>query len=946
MPITPQEFVAKWAKVALKERSFYQEHFLDICRLVGHDSPAIDDPTGKRFAFEAGAGRGFADVFKRGYFAWEYKGKHGDLDGAYDQLLRYREDLQNPPLLIVSDATLIRIHTNFTNTVKKIYELPIQSLLKPENLAILKAAFFDPQRLKAPATPEMVTEQAAREFAHLAEQLRKYGEDPAKIGHFLIRLLFCLFAEDVGLLPRDLFTRIVTRTRRNSGAFKAQLQNLFGAMATGGWFGEHEITHFNGGLFDNAFALELDSAGIESLVSVSGLDWSSIEPSILGTLFERSLDPNKRSQLGAHYTSRDDILLIVEPVLMQPLRRRWDDVQARARALAAERDAAPTVQKTRNRQKKLIAQLEAFTVEIRETRVLDPACGSGNFLYVALRQLLDLWKEVSTFAGQLGLPYFTTMSAPSPAQLFGIEINEYAHELAQATIWIGYIQWLSENGFGQPAPPILKALDNIKNMDAILAYDADGNPTEPEWQKADVIIGNPPFLGDKKMRRELGDEYVQGVRELYGERIPGQSDLVCYWFERARELLQDKKLKRAGLLATQGIRGGANRAVLDRIKETGDIFLAYADRDWILDGATVHVSLVGFDDGKEKNKMLEGKDVKKINADLSSKADITQAKGLPENTKLSFIGTQKSGSFDLTAEQAKMMFADNGNPNGRPNSDVVKKWINAKDVTQKARNMWVIYFGFDMSENTASEYEKPFEYVRKNVKPKRVNSRPKSQAKYWWLFARPRPAMFGALEPLERFIVTPMVSKHRVFAWIEKGVVPENLLVTFAREDDYFFGVLHSYPHEIWSRLKGTQLREATSGSRYTPTTTFETFPFPWKPAQEPSTWQKSPDFLKKSGFSPASAKTALALENAIAEAAQELNEKRERWLHPADADEKERKKRTLTNLYNQRPTWLELAHEKLDKAVYAAYGWQYPLSDEKILEKLLALNLERANQP
>ncbi len=387
MPITPQEFVAKWEKVVLKERSFYQEHFLDLCRLVGHDSPAIDDPTGERFAFEAGAGRGFADVFKRGYFAWEYKGKHGDFDKAYAQLLRYREELNNPPLLIVSDATLIRIHTNFTNTVKKIYELPITSLLEPQNLDILKAAFFEPSRLKAPETPEMVTEQAAREFARLAELLRKYGEKPAQIGHFLIRLLFCLFAEDVGLLPRDLFSRLVARTRRNSAAFKGQLQSLFGAMATGGWFGEHEITHFNGGLFDNDFALELDSEGIDILVSVSGLDWSSIEPSILGTLFERSLDPSKRAQLGAHYTSRDDILLIVEPVLMQPLRRRWDAVQKEARAIAAERDAAPTPQKTRNRERDLANLLEAFAAEIRETRVLDPACGSGNFLYVALRQL-------------------------------------------------------------------------------------------------------------------------------------------------------------------------------------------------------------------------------------------------------------------------------------------------------------------------------------------------------------------------------------------------------------------------------------------------------------------------------------------------------------------------------------------------------------------------------
>jgi type II restriction/modification system DNA methylase subunit YeeA len=923
MPITPQKFVAKWEKVDLKERSFYQEHFLDICRLIGHDSPAIDDPTGVNFSFEAGAGRGFADVFKRSYFAWEYKGKHGDFDKAYDQLLRYREDLQNPPLLIVSDATLIRIHTNFTNTVKKTYELPIESLLEPENFNILKAVFFEPSRLKAPETPEMVTEQAAREFARLAEQLRKYGEEPAQIGNFLIRLLFCLFAEDVGLLPRDLFTRIVARTRRNSPAFKGQLQSLFGAMATGGWFGEHEITHFNGGLFDDDFALELDSEGIEILVSVSGLDWSSIEPSILGTLFERSLDPDKRSQLGAHYTSRDDILLIVEPVLMQPLRRRWETVQAEARALAAERDAAPTPQKTRNRERELFNLLEAFTVEIREMRVLDPACGSGNFLYVALRQLLDLWKEVSTLASELGLPHLLPTSAPSPAQLFGIELNEYAYELAQATIWIGYIQWLRENGFGQPAPPILKALDNIKNIDAILAYDEAGNPIESSWQEADVIIGNPPFLGSGKFRRELGEDYTQNLWKIYENKIPAGSDLVCYWFEKARTLLSRS---RVGLLATQTIRIGANAKVLQKIKKTGDIFMAWSDREWVLDGAAVRVSMIGFDKGTEKRRELDGMKVKQINSDLTSALDLTTAKLLPENKNIAFIGDTKKGKFEIGEDLAKRMLQVTGNPNNRSNSDVILPWINAADIVQTPKKLWIIDFGIDMSLAEASQYETPFEYVKKHVKPARDKVRSKKEREKWWIHGRPSPKMREAIRNLPRCIVTPEVSKYRLFAWVKDKVNIAHRLYIFACSDDYFFGVLHSKPHEIWSLHTGGRMGDGKDGGRpvYNLGRCFETFPFPWSPNQEP---KNDPRVM------------------AIAEAAKELNEKRERWLNPESADEKELKKRTLTNLYNQRPTWLDLAHEKLDCAVYAAYGWEYPLSDEEILERLLALNLERAGE-
>jgi|APSaa5957512576_1039674.scaffolds.fasta_scaffold01882_4 type II restriction/modification system DNA methylase subunit YeeA len=919
MPITPQEFVAKWEKVDLKERSFYQEHFLDLCRLVGHDSPAIDDPTGKNFSFEAGAGRGFADVFKRSYFAWEYKGKHKDFNGAYDQLLRYREDLQNPPLLIVSDATLIRIHTNFTNTVKKTYELPIESLLDPENLAILKAAFFEPTRLKAPETPEMVTEKAAREFARLAEQLRKYGEDPTQIGHFLIRLLFCLFAEDVGLLPRDLFTRLVARTRRNSGVFKGQLQSLFGAMATGGWFGEHEITHFNGGLFDDDFVLELDSEGIEILVSVSGLDWSSIEPSILGTLFERSLDPNKRSQLGAHYTSRDDILLIVEPVLMQPLRRRWESVQEEARAIAAERDAASTPQKTRNRERDLANLLEAFAVEIREMRVLDPACGSGNFLYVALRQLLDLWKEVSTLASELGLPHLLPTSAPSPEQLFGIEINEYAHELAQATIWIGYIQWLRENGFGQPAPPILKALDNIKNMDAILTYDEAGNPIEPEWQKADVIIGNPPFLGGKKMRTELGDNYSDKLFELYRGKVAPSADLVCYWFERTRSYIEQNQIKRAGLLATNSIRSGKSRLVLENLKKTGDIFMAWDDKPWVLDGASVNISIIGFDNGSENYKSLNNSQVDNINSNLTAEINLTKAKKLPENSGICLRANEKGGSFDIEYDEAQKMLNAPINVNGRNNSDVLFPWIGGMDVVRGNRNKWIIDFGFETSQEEASLYEAPFAYAEKHIKPDRQKNRVERLRNKWWLHRVPAPAMRKKILEHSRYLVSPITAKHRVFIWVNNPTIPDITLAVFASDTDYFFGILHSSIHEIWSLATGTRLEDRP---RYTPTTTFETFPFPWKPAQEP---QDDPLVL------------------AIAEAAAALNEKRERWLNPEGADEKELKKRTLTNLYNQRPTWLDLAHKKLDKAVYAAYGWAYPLSDEEILERLLALNLERA---
>jgi type II restriction/modification system DNA methylase subunit YeeA len=564
--------------------------------------------------------------------------------------------------------------------------------------------------------------------------------------------------------------------------------------------------------------------------------------------------------------------------------------------------------------------LTGFAAEIASVRILDPACGSGNFLYVALKQLLDLEKEVVTLAGDLGVGRF--FPSVSPAQLYGIELNPYAHELAQATVWIGYIQWLRDNGFGDPGEPILKPLKNIVQMDAILAYDEQGRPIEPAWPEADVIIGNPPFLGGSKARRELGDKYIEDLRKLYKNRVPGGADFVTYWFERARNLIESKKAKRGGLIATQGIRGGSNRKVLERVKETGNIFWAESDRDWILDGATVHVSMIGFDNGSEINYVLDSRNVKAINSDLTSKIDLADAKRLPANFGIAFRGTTKTGDFDIEPSIAIEMLKTSGNPNGRPNSDVLKPWVNGGDIAGHRRGMWIIDYGIDMPIEEAALYERPFEYALKFIKPVREKSREKALRENWWLFERPRPEMRQALQRFQRYIVTPAVSKHRLFDWLQHPTLPDQQLIVFARDDDYFFGVLHSKPHELWTRAQGTQLREAESGQRYTPTTTFETFPFPWPPGQEP---QDDPRV------------------EAVAQAARELVEKRDNWLNPPDTPEEVLKKRTLTNLYNERPTWLKNAHQKLDKAVFEAYGWPEDLTDEEILARLLALNLARA---
>ena len=922
--LTPQEFVAKWRKATLKERAACQEHFLDLCRLIGHPTPAEADPAGVWFTFEAGAtkvggGQGWADVWKKGYFAWEYKGQKADLDKAYQQLLQYREALQNPPLLIVSDTGQIRIHTNFTNTVKTVYTLALDDLLQPKGLDLLRSAFTDPEALRKAQTPAQVTQEAAAQFARLAERLRASGEDPQRIAHFLIRLLFCLFAEDVGILPNQIFTRLATAGHVSAKSFPLQLRQLFGAMAAGTFFGVEAIPHVDGRLFDDDFALELDPESLDILARASALDWSAIEPFIFGTLFERSLDPGKRSQLGAHFTGKEDILLIVEPVLMAPLRHRWDEVRAKASALAARRDAAKGKARAKI-ETELLAMVRGFREELAAVQVLDAACGSGNFLYIALRLLLDLEKEVI----REGATWGDSMAFPlvSPTQLHGIEINAYAYELAQVTIWIGYIQWLRENGFGLPGDPILKPLDAIRQMDAIMAYDGEGKPVEPEWPVADVIIGNPPFLGGGKLRSELGDAYTEALFKLYGDRLPNFSDLCCYWFEKARAQIEAGRAKRAGLLATQGIRGGANRRVLERIKQGGDIFWAMSDRDWILDGAAVHVAMAAFDDGSETARSLDGQLVGSINSDLTSNIDLTSAHALQENANVAFIGDTKKGKFEVSSQTAATMIAASGNPNGKSNRDVISSWVNGLDIAQRPRHMHIIDFGVDMSEDEAAMYEKPYEYVKEHVKPDRDKVRNAGERTRWWIHGRSAPDLRTAVRSLSRYIATPRVSKHRLFVFLDAATLPDGQVVIFAREDDYFLGILQSKVHELWARRTGTQLREAESGFRYSQTMTFETYPFPWPPGNEPAGAPRV---------------------EAIASAARELVEKRDAWLNPPGAAEGELKKRTLTNLYNQRPTWLALAHSKLDEAVFAAYGWPADLSDDEILARLLALNGARA---
>ena len=966
--MTPQDFIAKWRAAELKERSASQSHFNDLCALLGVIDPISADPTGEWFAFEKGAsktsgGEGWADVWRKGCFAWEYKGPRKDLDKAFSQLLQYSVALENPPLLIVSDMDRIRIHTNWTNTVQEVHEFTLEDLLDGDTREKLKRAFTDPEHFKPSKTRQALTEETAREFAGLAQRLRDRGHEAHQVAHFVNQLVFCMFAEDVGLLPDNLFTRMLDLCRSDPASFAEHAGTLFGAMANkNGKVGFTRIDWFNGGLFQDDHALPVTRDDVEDLFSAAQRDWSQIDPSILGTLFERGLDPAKRSQLGAHYTDREKIMMIVQPVIIDPLEAEWAEALRKMTALidsaprrTAERLLTPAEKRKAEKLSDDAAEIHnKFIERLTRFRVLDPACGSGNFLYVALRALKDIEHRANLDAEALGLP--RGFPRVGPECVLGIELNPYAAELARVSVWIGEIQWMRRNGFDAAKNPILRNLDTIECRDAVLD---EVTGERAKWPEANVVVGNPPFLGGSKMLDELGEEYARTLRKAWSQ-VPGGADLVCYWFAAAWDRMVAGKLKRTGLVSTNSIRGGANREVLKPIVENGRIFEAWSDEDWTVDGAAVRVAMVCFEHETSEAKVrLNGTEVARVLPDLTEDTgnfDLTKASKLAGNLGLCHRGIETGGPFEMGPEGFRNLALMAINPNGKRNSEVLKRILNGTNILKRTEPRFMIDFGPNVSQMDAALYEGPFEHLRKAYDEYRIASLDKKRKieirADWWLHRRTGASLREAILALPRYVVTPRVGKFRIFVWMDLSALPDSAAFAIARDDDTTFGILHSHFHELWSLRMGTFLGVGND-PRYTPSTTFETFPFPEG---------LTPNI-------PADDYADDARAQAIAKAAARLNELRENWLNPSDlvvrepevvpgypdrilpkdeAAAKELAKRTLTNLYNARPAWLDHAHRALDEAVADAYGWGDDfraglLTDDEILARLFRLNQERA---
>lgn len=823
------------------------------------------------------------------------------------------------------------------------HEIALDDLLDAKNRDLLRNCFESPSVLRPRRSRDQLTREAADEFSGLAQRLRERGHEPHVVAHFVNRLVFCMFAEDVNLLPNKLFQRSMELAHRDPAEAQQNLTELFRAMSKGGRVGFESVRYFNGGLFDDDTALPLEKEDVKDLVAAAKLDWSEIDPSIFGTLFERGLDPGKRSQLGAHYTDAEKIMMIVGPVIIEPLTAEWEEAKAK---IVAELDKAGKAKggvrtKAENRAKKLH---DDFIEKIARFRVLDPACGSGNFLYLALRALKDIEQQANSEAENLGLP--RGFPRVGPENVLGIEINPYAAELARVSVWIGDIQWMQKKGFGT-STPILRPLDNIECRDALIEQDPEtGEWREAQWPKADVIVGNPPFLGNKKMRRELGAEYSNQVRKIHG--VSGV-DLVLYWFKKSSDMLARGAASYVGLVATNSISGGPNRQCLSAAIKDHPIFVAWSDEPWVVDGAAVRVAIIAF--GHDRQEwILDGHRVSKISADLKRlEYTLSDASRLDKNKGRSFMGVTKSGPFDIEGHIARGLLRAPINPDGSNNTAVVRRSANGQSIVRRPDDRWIIDFGPERDLHEAALFEAPFQYASDVIKPARQVSRTQKNREFWWRYERHRPDMYRALGNFKRYIGTSMVAKHRVFIWLPTSTVPENLVIVISREDDTTFGILHSRFHEYWSLRMGTSLEDRP---RYTPTTCFETFPFPegLTPDIPAKDYADNPRAIR------------------IAEAAEKLNTLRENWLNPADlvirvpevvegypdrilprdeAAEKILKKRTLTNLYNERPAWLDHAHADLDRAVAAAYGWEADweagMDEEEILKRLFDLNQERA---
>jgi hypothetical protein len=1029
-------FIERWQASGAAERANYQLFFSELCDLLGvpPPQPQTADPRHNSYVFEKAVplphgSTGFIDLYKRGCFVLEAKQgsdrpdddqapfsaaelrarqrrKRGTavrgtaawdtaMEKARQQAQRYVRNLPpdeiedgRPPFIIVVDVgATIALYAEFSRTGGNYipfpdpssYRLSLEDLADANVRALLRQVWLEPMALDPARRSARVTREIAGRLAQLARSLE--GDHPPDVvAQFLMRCLFTMFAEDVGLLPSHSFTQLLGDIRHDPASFQPMLEHLWTTMDSGGFsvILRQQLPRFNGNLFAQQTAFPLNRDQIQLLIEAAQADWRDVEPAIFGTLLERALDPVERHKLGAHYTPRAYVERLVKPTVIDPLRAEWESVQVAAAQLA-EREQID----------KALAEVSGFQKRLAALRILDPACGSGNFLYVTLEHLKRLEGEVLNTLqelgqGQLLLEIESVMVTPE--QFLGIEVNPRAAAIAELVLWIGYLQWHVRTRGDVPLPePIIRDFRNIECRDAVLAWDEvtplldeagqpvtrwDGRSTKPhpvtgqevpdesarlpayryhnprsaDWPQADFVVGNPPFIGTALMRDALGDGYTEAIRGVYAH-VPASADYVMFWWDKAADLLRQGQLQRFGLITTNSLRQTFNRRVLQHhmeAKEPLSLVFAIPDHPWVdsAAGAAVRIAMtvaeLGDREGKLRQVVAESRTeseeadvqfeerVGKIQIDLTIGANVTAAVPLLANQGISNRGFELGGAgFIVTPEQAQNLGL--GRRDDLENH--IRHYLNGRDLTQVSRNVMVIdLFGLTQAE-VREKFPEVYQWLYERVKPERDQNRSKTLRENWWLHRRLRQDLRDMLKDVSRYIATVETSKHRFFVFLDKDILPDNKLVNIALDDAYFLGVLSSRIHVTWVLAAGSRLEDRPV---YVKTTCFETFPFP-----DASEAQKQ----------------------RIRELAKQLDahRKRQQAQHP---------KLTLTDIYNVLEKLranaplsakekqiheqgllaiLHQLHDELDQAVFAAYNWPPGLSNEEILSRLVALNAERA---
>ena len=1043
-----QDFITRWKESGAAERANYQLFLSELTDLleVPRPQPTQADDEQNAYVFERavifnnGDGTtsiGRIDLYKRGCFVLEAKqgsdrvtatnplfGDEADLSAsrgrqgrrgmavrgtsgwdvamraARGQAEQYVRALpvseENPPFLIVVDVGhSFELYSDFSRAGRtylpfpdaRAHRISLDDLKRDEIRERLRVIWTEPLALDPSSRTARVTRQMAERLADLAHSLEQSGNSPERVANFLMRAIFTMFAEDVKLLPPNKWTELLESLHGEVAKFPAMVSSLWETMNSGGFspIMRERLLRFNGGLFESFEALPITERQLDLLIAASKSDWGDVEPAIFGTLLERALDPLERQARGAHFTPRAYVERLVMPTVIEPLREEWDGVQTAAITLAQA-----------GKLKEAAKEVKAFHRRLCDVRVLDPACGSGNFLYVTLEHMKRLEGEVLDalhgFGEAQGILEDAGMTV-DPHQLLGIEKNPRATAITDLVLWIGYLQWhFRTRGEANPPEPVIRKFHNIECRDAVLAYDVeevvtdesgqpvthwDGrtfkkhpvtkeevpdetaqtpllryvNARRASWPDADFIVGNPPFIGNSRMRSALGDGYTETLRQVY-DHIPESSDYVMYWWDRAAELVRNGPAKSFGLIATNSLRQTFNRRVLENHmtgKNPLSLVFAVPNHPWVdsVGGANVRISMTVAEAGNLEGVLAvavretagtgEAVEVElserrgKISADLTIGANVSGAQPLRSNGMISSPGVKLHGAgFIVTKQIAEDLGL--GRIFGLENH--IRLYRNGRDLTSIPRDVMVIdLFGFEADE-VRTRFPEVYQWISERVKPEREakagrTSDADQYARQWWLFGKTRPELRKAMTGLRRYIATIETSKHRFFVFLDGSILPDNMLINIALDDAFHLGVLSSRVHVTWALAAGGTLEDRP---RYNKTRCFDLFAFP--------------DCTEQAKIQIRERGEAL-----------DSHRKRQQDLHPS---------LTLTQMYNvaeklrtDEPlsdrelviheqglvSILREIHDDLDAAVFDAYGWPSTLTDEEILGRLVELNAERVEE-